>query len=213
MGLARQWEAISASLPPEWERASLRLAVADPEARSRAGALLGPLTPGRAGDELHFVVSRSVGVGPEATRRLLARLDEEGLDGQLALEGSAEAAPEAPAQTRPTLVRQWERALEELPDDWSDLLCRVELGSSDDLPRASLLAAPLNPSRPHKELGFDFRVARRFGFGASPQMTRRCFARLDEAGIPGTVEILRALSDTQPLGTQGPIWYVGGKVL
>jgi hypothetical protein len=42
-------------------------------------------------------------------------------------------------------------------------------------------------------------------------MTRRCLARLDEAKIPGTVRILRALSDTKPVGTQGPVWYVGGR--
>jgi len=79
--------------------------------------------------------------------------------------------------------------------------------------RAALLAAPLNPSRPAKEVGFDFRVARSFGYGASPEMSRRCLERLDEAGIPGRVELLRALSDTQPVATQGPVWYVGGKVL
>ncbi len=214
MGLAAQWEAVSASLPDDWEQASLRLAVADESSRARAAALLGPLTPGRVGDELHFVVWRSAGIGPEGARRLLTRLEDEGIDGQLVLAGSAAAADEpATGPARAGLDRQWERLVEELPDDWSDLLCRVELASSDDLPRASLLAAPLNPSRPHRELGFDFRVARRFGFGASPQMARRCLARLDEAGVPGSVEILRALSDTSLLGTQGPVWYVGGKVL
>ena len=44
-------------------------------------------------------------------------------------------------------------------------------------------------------------------------MARRCLVRLDEAGIPGVFEILRALSDTQHVSTQGPVWYVGGKVL
>jgi len=77
----------------------------------------------------------------------------------------------------------------------------------------TLLAAPLNPSRPEKQIGLEFRVARSSGYGASPQMTRRCLARLDEAGVGGDVEILRALSDTQHVSTQGPVWYVGGKVL
>jgi hypothetical protein len=44
-------------------------------------------------------------------------------------------------------------------------------------------------------------------------MTRRCLVRMDEGDIPGTVEVLRALSDTQHVSTQGPVWYVGGKVL
>jgi hypothetical protein len=44
-------------------------------------------------------------------------------------------------------------------------------------------------------------------------MVRRCLGRLDESGIPGKVEVLRALSDTHHVSTQGPVWYVGGKVL
>ena len=44
-------------------------------------------------------------------------------------------------------------------------------------------------------------------------MTRRCLARLDEARIPGELRLLRVLSDTKPVGTQGPVWYVGGKVV
>jgi hypothetical protein len=41
-------------------------------------------------------------------------------------------------------------------------------------------------------------------------MVRRCLARLDEQGIRGTVRILRVLSDTQPVATQGPVWNIGG---
>ena len=44
-------------------------------------------------------------------------------------------------------------------------------------------------------------------------MTRRCLERLDEAGIRGELRILRVLSDTQPVATQGPVWYVGGKAV
>ena len=44
-------------------------------------------------------------------------------------------------------------------------------------------------------------------------MVRRCLERVDERQIPGEVRILRALSDTRPVATQGPVWYVGGKVV
>ena len=37
--------------------------------------------------------------------------------------------------------------------------------------------------------------------------------RVDSAGIPGTVRVLRLMSDTHPVGTQGPVWYVGGKAV
>ena len=58
-----------------------------------------------------------------------------------------------------------------------------------------------------------FRVARRFGYGASPGMVHRCLERLDDEGIPGELRILRVLSDTDPVSTQGPVWYVEGKAV
>jgi hypothetical protein len=54
-------------------------------------------------------------------------------------------------------------------------------------------------------------VARNFGYGASPEMVRRCFERCDAEGIRGTVSILRALSDTHPVATQGPVWQIAGR--
>ena len=44
-------------------------------------------------------------------------------------------------------------------------------------------------------------------------MARRSFERLDDQAIPGTLRVLRVLSDTKPAQTQGPVWYVGGKVV
>jgi hypothetical protein len=212
MALAAQWDRMSRSFPPGWDRADLRLLVPDEDSRRRATALLGPLAPGRVGDEIRFAVSRAAGVGPDAARRLLANLDEARIDGTLVLAGTGErAAAELAPSSR--LAARWDGLVAALPGDWTDLLCRVTLASSDDIPRAALLAAPLNPGRPAGELGFDFRVARHSGYGASPQMARRCLARMDEGGIRGTAEILRALSDTHHAFTQGPVWYVGGKVL
>jgi hypothetical protein len=71
--------------------------------------------------------------------------------------------------------------------------------------------APLNPARYGGETGFRFRVARSFGYGASPEMTRRCLERIDEEGIRGSFRLLRVLADTYPNATQGPVWYVGGR--
>jgi hypothetical protein len=72
---------------------------------------------------------------------------------------------------------------------------------------------PVNPARFGGTPGFRFRVASRFGYGASIGMTRRCLERLDEVGISGELRILRVLSDTRPVATQGPVWYVGGKAV
>jgi hypothetical protein len=106
---------------------------------------------------------------------------------------------------------EWRAALDALPPDWSDVYAELELDSTDYLERAALLVAPLNPARYGGTPGFRFRAARTFGYGASPGMVRRCLERLDEEGVRGHIRILRALSDTQPVGTQGPVWRVAGR--
>jgi hypothetical protein len=211
--LVAQWERIQAGLPADWGDARLALRIADETRSSRAAALLGPLTPGRAGRELRFYAARrGGGPSPGAVGRALSRLDEEGIAGQLSLVGTADAAVEEEAR-RPSLAESWDAELAQLPPDWSDVYAEIELTSSDHLEPAALALAPLNPARYGGTPGFRFRCARQFGYGASPGMTRRCLARLDERAIPGTVHILRSLSNSKPVGTQGPVWYVGGKVV
>jgi hypothetical protein len=211
VSLVDQWQAIERSLPEGWGNARLRLTAAEEGQCERAAALLGPATPGRHRRVISFFAARrGAGPSPDLVLRLLQRLDREGIDGDLELVGSD--VSEAAAATAPsTFVAAWERELAALPDDWSDLYIEVELLSSDYLERAALLLAPLNPARYGGKPGFRCRVARRFGYGASPEMTIRCFERLDEEGIRGRVAVLRALSDTRPLQTQGPVWYVGGR--
>lgn len=211
MKLADQWTRIESSLPQGWDRARLRLEIEDAAARARSAALLGPASPGLSGRELLFQAERRGGpTGPDGVRRLLARIDEEGLAGTLSLlESARSAAP--PPRVAASLAAGWDEALTGLPLDWSDLQCELALTSSDHLDRAALLAAPLNPVRDRSQLAFRFRVARRSGYGTSPGMTRRCLERLDADGVRGTVRILRALSDTHNAATQGPVWRVGGK--
>ena len=114
-------------------------------------------------------------------------------------------------RARPSLRDEWERALATLPRDWSDVYAEVRLDSTDYLERAALMLAPVNPARYGGRAGLRFRCARTFGYGVSPEMAARCLERCDEEGITGNVEILRALSDTYPVATQGPVWYVGGR--
>jgi hypothetical protein len=205
---------VEMGLDPRWHDARLDLVIADETQRQRALALLGPASPGRVGTTIRFTTTRSgVGVGPEAARRLLRRLDQERIGGTLTLVSSDEA-PAAPALARPSLAEEWTAALRLLPSDWSDLLCELELTSTEHIEKGALLTAPLNPvlggtGRP----GFRFRCAQSFGYGASAGMVHRCLTRLDESGIPGEVRILRALSDAHPVGTQGVVWYVGGKAV
>lgn len=211
VGLVEQWERIERGLPDGWGDARLALLVDDEAQRDRAAAVLGPLNPGRRGRELRFFTARrGAGFGPDHLRRLLRRLDEERLAGTLELLAAGEPAL-APAVARAGFAASWDALLGTLPEDWSDLYCEVELASTDYLERGALLLSPVNPARYAGTPAFRFRVARSFGYGASPEMTRRCLERLDAEGIRGRVEILRALSETRPVGTQGPVWRVAGR--
>ena len=209
MGVVDQWNGVEKGLDPKWHDARLDLSVSDETQRARAAALLAPASPGRMGTSIRFYVTRrGAGVGPEAVRRMLKRIDAERIDASLTLV-SSDAAPPEPVVSRASLAAGWDAAVAVLPGDWSDLLCDLELTSSDHIDRAALLTAPLNPIQGTGRPGFRFRCARTFGYGASNGMVRRCLARLDEERIPGEVRVLRAMSDTHPVGTQGPVWRIG----
>jgi hypothetical protein len=211
VSLVEQWREIVDGLPEDWAEARLRLEIADDSECDRAAAVLGPINPGRRGKVLRFSTARRGGHSPTLVERLLRRLDDERIQGELELVGAEEAGPAPPPVERSTLAGTWDASVAALPPDWSDLYCEVELVSSDWLDRAALLMAPVNPARYGEAPGFRFRVARRFGYGASPEMTRRCLERVDQEQIRGELRILRVLSDTDPVHTQGPVWYVEGR--
>jgi hypothetical protein len=210
--LVDQWREIQSGLPEDWGRAQLRLTLEDAADGARAAAVLAPVNPARRGKVLNFYAARGESAAlPELVRGLLQRLDSEGLRGRLELVRADKLARETAVARHTMLVQQWDELATGLPPDWSDLYAEVELTSTDYLERAALLLAPVNPARYGETPGFRFRVARRFGYGASPEMTRRCFERLDQDGVRGQVRILYVLSDTKPVATQGPVWYVGGR--
>ena len=217
MKLARQWREIERGLPSDWPDARLLLRISDPRQAEPAAAMLTPLMPGRSGSEIRcYAARRGAGAGPDAVARLLGRLDREGIKGELELVSTGQPAdptPEVQVVEAPRLAEAWELALSTLPPDWSDLYAEVELTSTDHLERAALLLSPVNPARYGGKPGFRYRVARLFGYGASPAVVRRCLQRLDGDGITGQLVILRVLSDTDPVATQGPVWYVEGKAV
>ena len=211
MSLVGDWQELQRSLPEGWGNARLRLTIPDEGDCDRAAALLGPANPGRRGNVIRFFTARR-GAGPSSDmiRNLLRRIDAQGITGELELVGVDKAEAE-PVIHRETLAATWDAGVGGLPPDWSDLYAEVELVSSDWLERAALLMAPVNPARYGGSPGFRFRVARRFGYGASPEMTRRCLERVDQEHIRGELRILRVLSETDPVHTQGPVWYVDGR--
>ena len=221
MRAVEQWERVAEGLPERWEEARLSFTVEDAATVAAAAGVLAPLGPGRAGDALRFHVRPSGGAaGVESVRNLMERLDRRRIWGELALvdvrgpeaEPSV-AAPSATAEPRGAgLVAAWEAELAKLPPDWSDLLCELELDSSDFLARAALLGAPLNPTRNPEALALRFRVGRG-GYGTSPEMTRRCFERMDAEAITGRIQVLNALSNVGNVATQGPVWRVAGRAV
>lgn len=213
MSLVQQWREIERSLPESWADARLRLTVADAGDCDRAAALLAPSNPGRRGKTIRFFTARrGLGLGPDRARSLLKRLDDEGIDAELELVSVGEPE-EAPPTARRTLAESWDAELGVLPDDWSDIYAEVELVSTDWIERAALLMAPLNPRREGGKPALRFRCAHSFGYGAAPEMVKRCLERCDAEGIRGTVRVLRVLVGTDPVGTQGPVWYLAGRTV
>jgi hypothetical protein len=208
------WQELGSKLPANWSSAEVRLDVADAAKCDTAAQLLAPAQPYRlAAETLRFRTALD-GTAPslDGIQRLLHRLDQRGIAGTLTVVSSTDAAAPAlaPAQS---LLASWQAELAKLPPDWSDALCEIELTSTDDIAGVSLCCTPLNARRDGTRAALVFRTAARFGYGAAPSMVHRCLERCDEAGIPGSVTVLRVLSDSRPVGTQGPVWLVGGKTV
>lgn len=216
MKLVDQWHTMEASFPADWEDVRLTLTAEQSSDLPRAAQVLGSINVGRVGEALVFHVRSSAGPqGKQTAVRLFERLDRDRI--WCHLEQSAVETTAAPAAAAPgpngSVAESWDRALAPLPSDWTDLLCELEIESSTLLDRVALLCAPLNPARSGSRLVFTFRCSGRSGYGVAPSMARRCFERVDAEGIAGTTRVLRVLSDTANVDTQGPVWLVGGKTL
>jgi hypothetical protein len=210
MSVAQQWKVIGSELPETWARASLRLELRDRAAADEAAATLGPTGPYRVSPTiLQFSVARDgSALGPQGITRLLSRVPL----GTLSL-STSQASPRLAERETTSLVEGWDAALAGLPSDWSDLYGEVEFISSDYIEPAAVLCIQMNPRRDGARAAFNFRAARLAGYGVAPGMARRCFERCDEKGIRGSIKVLRVLSDTNLVATQGPVWLSGGKTL
>ena len=213
MSLTGEWHAAQAVLPEGWASASLELIISEGD-YEQAAALLGPAQPYKAGPGvLRFGVARDgSSAGVNAVGRLLARLEGAGVGGTLTVV-SSDATPVTAVVAELTLVESWDAALATLPADWSDIVGEIDLISSDYLDLAALQLAPINPRLTPPGIVLRFRCAAKFGYGASAGMVRRCLERCDEHGIRGSVRVIRALSDSKPVGTQGPIWQIDGRTV
>jgi hypothetical protein len=214
VSLVDQWRALDPKLPDGWAQAGLRLELSDHAAADRAAALLGPAQPYRAEPGvLRFSIARDGSApSPDQVVRLLRRLDENRLIGRLTVVGTQNAAAR-PVREATSLVEAWDAALATLPADWSDLYGEVQLTSTDYIERGAVLMVQMNPRRDGTRAALRFRCARSKGYGVAPEMARRCFERCDAESIRGTISILRVISDSRHVATQGPVWLMAGRVV
>jgi hypothetical protein len=211
MSVAEQWKRLGSELPGGWTRVDLHLKLPNRDAANDAAAALAPAGPYRAGPTvIRFAVARDgSGLGPDNATRLLSRIPRGSLT---AVDSHTDARP-VPAQTTPPLASAWDRAISELPADWSDAFVELQLTSTDFVERASVLCIQANPRRDGNRAALRFRAARKAGYGIAPGMARRCLERCDAAAITGTIVVLRVLSDTDHVGTQGPSWILDGQTI
>jgi hypothetical protein len=213
MSLVGQWRELEIALPEGWVRVSVQLEIRDPGVAAQASGLLGPAGPYRTGTTLRFASARDgTAQGPDGIARLLRRLDDARIGGTLTALGSEKALARVEREVTP-LVESWDALLAELPDDWSDLVAEVRLLSTDYIELAAVLCIQMNPRRVGDSAVFRFRAANRAGYGVAPQMARRCLERCDAQNIRGSIALVRVLSDTQLVSTQGPVWILDGQTI
>jgi hypothetical protein len=213
MSLVGQWRELQIALPDGWVQVSVQLEIRDPEAAARAAALLAPAGPYRAQSTLRFASARDGSAqGPDGIARLLRRLDDARIGGELTALGSEKAVARAGRES-PTLAESWDELLAELPGDWSDLVAEVRLDSTDYIEHAAVLCIQMNPRRVGDRAAFRFRAAHHAGYGVAPEMARRCLERCDGDNIRGSIELLQVLSDTHLVATQGPVWILDGQTI
>ena len=213
MSLVGQWRELEIALPDGWVSVSVQLEIRDPGVAAQASALLGPAGPYRSGTTLRFLSARDGSAqGPDGIARLLRRLDDERIGGTLTALGSEKAVARVEREVTP-LVDSWDAMLAELPADWSDLVAELRLLSTDYIEHAAVLCIQMNPRRVGDSATFRFRAAHYAGYGVAPQMARRCFERCDEENIRGSITLLRVLSDTHLVSTQGPVWNLDGQTV
>jgi hypothetical protein len=85
--LARQWDEITADLPPDWSEVYLETELSSSDFLSRAALLLAPTNPAHYGGPtvLRFRAASGAGYGtaPQMVRRCMERLDAERITGSL----------------------------------------------------------------------------------------------------------------------------------
>jgi hypothetical protein len=125
MALADRVDEMLRGLPRGWERARIELSVEEEDEADRASLILAPATPGRSGSTFTVYVhngTQRLAPTPELVRRVVARLDTEGIRGRVRLAGHEDTTetpvqPESPVERGP-LAGSWDALVRRLPPDY-----------------------------------------------------------------------------------------------
>ena len=220
--LTAAWDSSSSGVasgrtcPTGWARGApdLTLPRTPSSARERPRCSAPP-SPGRLRRRRCASRSRApaAAIGPDQAAKLLGKLDDERIRGTLTLVEVGERAP-----TRGGAARAARRAVgrgAREPARRTGATCSASSSwtraTTSRAPRCWL--APLNPARVPDRSAFRFRVAQQLRLRRlAADDARAASSALDAGGDPrrGST-ILRVLSDTHNVATQGPVWRVGGQ--
>jgi hypothetical protein len=119
---------------------------------------------------------------------------------------STPADPAASEATDRTLAGAFQRVLDSLPDDWTDLELDLRLADESRYIEAAVYLVTCN-AQPYSRNDWHWRllVAHRFGHAASAPTVRGTLRLLDEAGIEGEL-VLR-----QERGGRAPVTQMWGR--
>ena len=89
-----------------------------------------------------------------------------------------------------TLEETFERVVDSLPDDWTDLELDLRIADEHRYVDAAVLLSQVN-AQPYSRADWHWRlnVAHRFGHGAAPETVKAVLAKLDREGIGGELRV------------------------
>jgi hypothetical protein len=88
-----------------------------------------------------------------------------------------------------SLAKNFERVLDSLPDDWTDLSLDLRIADEDRYVEASTYLTPTCNAQPYSRSDWHWHllVAHRFGHAAAPSAVLTALSLLDQAGITGEI--------------------------
>jgi hypothetical protein len=119
---------------------------------------------------------------------------------------STPAEPQAPGASEPSLAGAFERILDSLPDDWTDLELDLRIADESRYIEAAVYLVTCN-AQPYSNYDWHWRLlaAHRFGHAAAAPTVRGTLRLLDEAGIEGEL-VLR-----EERGGRAPVTQMWGR--